>query len=391
MRMRSLRWAVPIVSLGTVVMLSGVTPAAAQGVGQPARHTYGPVTFPGTLQSVSAVSSSDVWAVGFHDDDHQASTTLVEHWNGHFWSLVATPGLGGGGGSSLWGVSAVSASDVWAAGNYYDGTQFATLVMHWDGTSWTVVDSPSPGGANGSYLQSVSARSANDVWAVGHTYDGTLIEHWDGSAWTVVKSPGGVGVHLTGVSAISATSAFAVGNTYGAFSRTFILHWNGKTWSRVASPMPGKVGHGDTLSGVSATSSSDAWAVGTTTRWRHVIARTLILHWDGKTWQRVVGLNPGGRLGTTLTGVSAISDTDLWAVGSFGIEREGVYKTFIEHWNGSRWKRTNTARPSRSYDDSAAAIDAIGPSHAWVAGRYTNSSGNMTMTQNWDGSQWVQL
>jgi hypothetical protein len=280
---------------------------------------------------------------------------------------------------------------VWAVGNYYDGAQIATLVEHWDGTTWTQVASPSPGGASGSYLQAVSARSTDDVWAVGYTYNGTLTEHWDGAAWTVVDSPGHVGVQLSGVSAVASNDAFAVGNTYGAFARTFILHWDGKSWRRMASAMPDKIGHQDTLSGVSATSATDAWAVGTTTTWRHVIDRTLILHWDGKTWQQAAGLDPGGRHGTRLSGVSALSPSNVWAVGSYSPHSKAVYRTFIEHWDGSGWKQTHTGRPSESYDDYTAGIDAISASRAWAAGTYANSNGQMTMTQNWDGHRWIQL
>src|SRR5262245_51946158 len=122
MRRSLILGAVPVVSLGTVVVLSGVTPVSAHMVGQPAFHNNGPVSYPGMLQSVSAASATDVWAVGFHDVD-EVSSTLIEHWNGRFWSLVESPRLGGQGGSQLDGVSALSASDAWAVGNYYTGSE----------------------------------------------------------------------------------------------------------------------------------------------------------------------------------------------------------------------------------------------------------------------------
>ena len=390
MRMSPISWAVPVVSLGAIVMLSGVAPATARELPTAPRHSYGPVSYPGTLESVSAVSASDVWAVGFHDDAHEVSSTLAEHWNGHFWSLVTTPTFGGGGGASLVGVSAVSASDVWAVGNSYNGTEFDTLVEHWDGVSWTQVPSPSPGGLTGSYLFGVSARSATDVWAVGRTYDGPLIEHWDGSTWTQVASPGDVGTELDGVSAVTADDAFAVGQTFGAFSRPFILRWDGTSWTKMAIDRSDKRGHGLSVAGVSATSSDDAWAVGTATTYRHVINRSLIEHWDGAHWQRVAGLDPGGRFGTTLAGVSGLSAGDVWAVGSYGVDRSGRSRTFIEHWNGTRWKLTHSANPGGAGESEVAAVDALDPSHAWVAGSYVRGT-EKTMTQNWDGSRWLQL
>lgn len=69
--------------------------------------------------------------------------------------------------NSLYGVSATSASDAWAVG-YYDisTNQDRSLVLHWDGSAWTQVPSPNPATLTNE-LYGVSAISANDVWAVG--------------------------------------------------------------------------------------------------------------------------------------------------------------------------------------------------------------------------------
>ena len=50
---------------------------------------------------------------------------------------------------------------------------------------------------SGSTLTGVSARAANDIWAVGsfsaakgtNSNSFTLTMHWNGSAWTIVPSP----------------------------------------------------------------------------------------------------------------------------------------------------------------------------------------------------------
>jgi len=51
---------------------------------------------------------------------------------------VPTPNPGGG--SSLSGASAVSATDAWAVGhtNPFGGGQ-VPLILHWNGTSWAIV------------------------------------------------------------------------------------------------------------------------------------------------------------------------------------------------------------------------------------------------------------
>src|SRR5690242_5087703 len=59
--------------------------------------------------------------------------------------------------------------------------------------SWSVVSSPNVW-FDGNQLTAVAAISANDVWSVGYDFpDGgsetTITEHWNGSQWSVVNSP----------------------------------------------------------------------------------------------------------------------------------------------------------------------------------------------------------
>ena len=55
-------------------------------------------------------------------------------------NVVSSPN-GGPGLSVLNGVSAISNSDAWAGGLYYN-SDTRTLVAHWNGTAWTIVSSP---------------------------------------------------------------------------------------------------------------------------------------------------------------------------------------------------------------------------------------------------------
>src|SRR5438270_5385362 len=101
------------------------------------------------------------------------------------------------------------------------------LIDHWDGTTWSLISSPNPG-ANLNRLYGVTAISANDVWAVGSS-----ILHWDGSSWSVVPSPNFGGFRA--VSAVSANDVWAVGAQNFGVVQSFIGHWNGSTWSVVDS------------------------------------------------------------------------------------------------------------------------------------------------------------
>src|SRR5215472_10472199 len=171
----------------------------------------------------------------------------------------------------LFGVSAVSRSDAWAVGRQNSTGVFKTLILHWNGSAWSKVNSPSPSLADAE-LMGVSAVSGSDAWAVGWywnragTATQTLILHWNGTAWRQVKSPNApryTDFGLTGVSAVSGSDAWAVGvrgvPSDGGKSGTLIFHWDGMAWTLVPSPSPGS--GTNLLEGVSAVSGSDAWAV----------------------------------------------------------------------------------------------------------------------------------
>ena len=103
----------------------------------------------------------------------------------------------------LFGVTAIAPNDAWAVGFFVEALNGdrpqKTLIEHWDGTSWTVVPSPNVGGPDtqtiSNQLRGVIAVSANDVWAFGDTDDfgpskiKNLVLHWNGTAWSIVPSP----------------------------------------------------------------------------------------------------------------------------------------------------------------------------------------------------------
>jgi hypothetical protein len=47
-------------------------------------------------------------------------------------------------GSQLIGSAAISSSDIWAVGDIVSSPGFTTLAEHFDGTSWSVVPTPTP-------------------------------------------------------------------------------------------------------------------------------------------------------------------------------------------------------------------------------------------------------
>jgi hypothetical protein len=267
------------------------------------------------LWGVAAVSSNNVWAVGegWNYEPYRPGRTLTLHWNGSAWSIVPSPNAPDVVWSSLKAVAAASANDVWAVGG--------TLILHWDGARWSVVANPTQ--QTGDALYGVAAASANEAWAVGRIPggyhhggppDATLVLHWDGTAWSVVASPNaGTGDNILYGVAASAAGAWAVGEfDDGSLNKTLVERWDGTRWAVVASPNRGDYGK---LLGVSIVSASDAWAVGYDFGGPGGTYETLTMQWDGAGWKIVASPNSSGALGTLLNGVSALPSGVVWAVG----------------------------------------------------------------------------
>src|SRR5438105_6144250 len=167
----------------------------AVGVGPITEHWNGsawsvvpsPTVANGKLLGVAAVSTNDVWAVGF---TLIGSPPLIEHWNGTSWRTVKAPKQAG----VLNGVTAVSTNDVWAVGDFINASGVQqTLIEQWNGKKWSVVSSPNVG-TQPNELFGVTAVSATDIWAVGFfepspNFFQTLTLHWDGTSWSTVSSP----------------------------------------------------------------------------------------------------------------------------------------------------------------------------------------------------------
>lgn len=189
------------------------------------------------LAGVAAISSNDIWAVGssnrsgIHHGDG-IDFTLAEHWNGTAWSVASSPNINPGTGyNSLLGIAAVSSNNVWAVGFHTNYLYYSTprpLIEHWDGTSWSISSSlPDPGAD--SLLDSIAVFSANDIWAVGSNdpfgSPQPLVVHWDGSSWTVADAlrqvPGG---RLWGVTITPEHEIWAVGTSAAG---PLVMHWQG--------------------------------------------------------------------------------------------------------------------------------------------------------------------
>ncbi|MEO8954926.1 MAG: CHAP domain-containing protein [Ktedonobacteraceae bacterium] len=325
------------------------------------------------LNGVAVVTSNDVWAVGAR---HATETpqTLVEHWNGSSWNVVPSPSSGAND-NVLSSVAAVSASDIWAVGYATDSnSNTSTLVEQWNGSTWNIVSSPSPGELHG-----IAVVSANDIWAVGGYYTQTLIEHWDGSSWSVVPSPdpGPTGNSLSSVAAVSASDVWAVGSYWDNTGsiQTQIEHWDGSTWTVIPSPNPGDQ---DMLYGASMISASDVWAVGVYWGNTDSTAHQLAEHWDGSTWNVVPSTESTVDSLHPFSSVAAVSANDVWAVDNV-----------IEHWGGSSWDMVLSAGAGTGADGSdLSSVAVLSANDIWAVGALGSTDSSQTLIEHWDGSSW---
>jgi hypothetical protein len=259
-----------------------------------------PFTGPGAddeLNAVGGASASDLWAVGFAFDGNTLAEGLFEHFNGTAWRaapLLAAPGI-----PDFTAVSAVSSNDVWAVGSALNAID-STLAAHWNGHTWRVVTTPCLNGSkivvqedacqqSNNQLTGVTAVAANNVWASGYETEGSNLHvpyvlHWDGTTWSLIKTPnpgarqGGTGSSLYAVTALSAGDVWVVGHSQpgNGTITTLTEQFNGSTWSVVPSPNPGLLGV-DTLFGVAGGGGAQLFAIGSDEQSGQCCTRTLAL------------------------------------------------------------------------------------------------------------------
>lgn len=294
---------------------------------------------------------------------------------------------------ALSGVAVLSASNIWAVGDDAGSMTgpFRTLIEHWTGHAWKRVPSPNPG-IGSDYLNSVTAVSPSNIWAAGEysdqsggiTPDKTLILHWNGRTWKKVSSPnpGRSFDSLGTIRAVSATSVWAVGTYAGSdfHDRSFALHSNGHAWSKVPSPNPGKFS--DSLSGLAIGSASSIWTAEFFTRKSGTNALSQILRWNGHSWH--VSAAPAE---TELVDLSASSKTNAWAVGD-----DSKGHSLALHWNGRSWKRVSTPNiKPNSLINALQSVTVVSPTSAWAVGAAQNVFSvfeGTAIEMHWNGRKW---
>jgi hypothetical protein len=317
-------------------------------------------------------------------------------------TVVPSPNLGTRD-NVLNAVSATSSTDAWAVGYYHAGDPLPidTLILHWNGAEWTVVDSPNPG-KGWNILNGVSALSPTDAWAVGWTADKqipgnsrSLILHWDGVSWSDAhpRLPKHVVNGLNAVHAVTTGDVWAVGsaNRVGNLSGadTLTLHWDGLDWHPTASPNAHKPENGSNnniLWGADSASPSDVWSVGNFGDDDNANGdnSTLALRWEGSRWRIVKSPNP--KPIDYFRGVSVVSSTEIWAAGYKMRDRYANPRALVASNDGTKW----TVIPSDTLPSMRAlGIDAASSEEVWIGGVQIGEDVGYPIVARWDGAAWI--
>ena len=280
----------------------------------------------------------------------------------------------------LFGVDAVDPSSTWAVGSVRGADDWSrTLVRHWDGTEWATQPSPSVEERRNE-LNDVVGLPDGTAWAVGsrsRTTMKTIVQRYDGTRWRMQRSlnPSKTLNALYAVDVTPGGTVYAVGTRRNArrLHRTMILRFDGETWQTIPSPLAGS------FYDVDAIADDDVWVVGSRD------AGPLAIHYDGESWTKAE--LPVDSY-SSLFAVSAAAPDDVWAVGEY---TEDETRPLILHFDGTTWSTSELPEEGLRFvglrSVSAPRSDyavTVGQRDQWEFGV------DRRVVLEWDGSTWAE-
>jgi hypothetical protein len=327
------------------------------------------------LSGVSCSAAKACTGVGDYANSSGASVTLAERWNGSSWSVQPTPTPGGDG--SLGDVSCASATACMAVGS-------------------------SSSGSSGTQA-APSCTSSSACMAVGDYVDSTgtqtpLSELWKRGAWAQEAVSGPIPGTFSQVSCSAASACTAIEAGTG-----WVERWNGSTWSVQNLTYP-TLGSGlkwwmlfMELDGVSCATASSCTVVGheygiycfpgalsiceclkygpCTT-----VNRTFVESWNGTSWS-LETVGQGGNWSSL-----SCASTSCTAVGTDTSNQTLAMQSVDD---GS-WTSQITPDPAGATGSSLADVSCTSSSACTAVGQDINGSATgSTLAERWNGSAWT--
>jgi hypothetical protein len=291
------------------------------------------------ISAIAAGSKSAVW-LGGSEYANAAYSAVILKRSGSKWSSVKLPALGTD--PSIKAMAASSANNAWAVGELPSTNGINEDVLHWNGKSWTAVNTGEP---TGTQFTAVSTSSPDNAWAIAQTG----LVHWNGKTWSISK--GTFTGSLQAITTSSANRAWAVGvqTTSSDRSVAYSVRFTGKKWVSVKTPKF----YLSQLLGVSMHGTS-VWAVGTYQKSRTSTSQLpYLLHATGSSWHQVSVPKDGN--GGQLQTISAGSSSSATAMGRYYTGKLCQTKThfLVISVHGSKAKRAS----ARAIDGMAATPD----------------------------------
>jgi hypothetical protein len=272
----------------------------------------------------SDFNAKDLWALDVQyviavgtDDDREAMAYLHD---GDQWSELPTPPASD---TIYWGVWGSSADDIWLVGMMWLGfdetwSYLASYRVHFDGTSWVVIESGGTDSDSPRPAVSISGVAGDDVFDVRGGSCVLLeecepcgaIAHYGGAEWEVVYDPG-CEYPFSDVWALEAGIAVAV-TRYGRavryeegeeleplanFEEALYTVWARTTEDVFVAGEEGFVARYDmlrALHGLSTTTGQDGWANDVYAVGGEHVGEDdwtgVVFHFDGEEWTEVLSL-----------------------------------------------------------------------------------------------------
>jgi len=258
--------------------------------------------------------------------------------------------------------------DGWAVG--HRGT-----IIHYNGTQWQLVDSPTK-----SRLNDVYFIASNDGWAVG---DSGVIVHYNGTDWQNVSTFDSTN-NWTSVYFVSQVNGY-ICNLQGS-----IVYYDGVNWELNYHI------YGAGWQSLYFTSEDEGWVVGYKGKsyykygmWNHVDSlnfcfndvfmlsatsgwvtsspaksgpnSALTWHYNGTEWNLVDNPAPDDSWG--LPGIYFTDENNGWAVGGRGSEEENKSRGYIMYYNGISWTLIEN-----SISDYLQSVYFLSQNEGWAVG-----------------------
>jgi len=236
-------------------------------------------------------------------------------------------------GENLNAVHAISANDVWVVGEH--GT-----ILHWNGSSFSRVNSGTIVGLN-----DVFATSASDVWVAG---DSTVVLHLasDGG-WARLAGDAGTGdfTSIWGTSPANMYLAKSNGQS--------VWRWNGSTWSSTA------MASGN-VSKISGTSATNIWAAGSE-----------VYAFNGLDWVNRTPINVGTSHSYFTHGLSVQSASEVWVSSEYS-SSSPTNNFPVYRFDGGSWADT---RVGSTFETSTGALWGSSGGDMWAVPHYPGAKG----------------